>query len=179
MCLVLQGEILEVYYTLKQVHHLKDKDFTIALSDGRGGVRGTVNGVMRLCGVGGLNLSGSASYGGIVGRKLEMKAGNNVPVSFDNQGLGGFTSMPVGNATYMHYADGSKADYIPKSHKNTLTLLINEHYHLPQLGAIIFLTSMGFYQISFANQDGSMIDKNNTRTFSVGLEISWGRDNRE
>lgn len=176
---VLQGEILEVYYTLKQVHHLKDKAFTIALSDGRGGMRGTVNGVMRLCGVGGLNIGGSANYGEIVGLKLDTGAGNNVFVSFDNQLLGGITEQPQGNPTYMHYAYGGKENYVPKTYKRTLYLTISEYYHLPQLGAIIFLTSMGFYQINFANQDGSMIDKNNTRTFTIGLEISWGRDNRE
>lgn len=176
---VLQGETLEVYYTMKQVYHLKDKAFTIALSDGRGGVRGTVNGVMRLCGVGGLNLGGNASYGGIVGMKLNVGAGNNAPASFNGQTLGKVTEKPTSTPTYLHSARGSKGNYITQSYKNTVTLLITESYNLPQIGAIMFLTTMGFYQISFANQDGSMIDKNRTRTFSVTLEISWGRDNRE
>lgn len=176
---VLQGEILEVYYTLKQVHHLKDKEFRIALSDGRGGQRGNVDCLMRLCGVGGLNIGGSASYGGIVGNKLKAEAGNNSHVAFDSQTLGKVTEQPQGAPTYVHYASSSKADYVPRSYKNTLTLTISEYYDLTQLGAIIFLTTMGFYQISFSNEgDNSMIDKNNKRTFSITLEISWGRDER-
>lgn len=176
---VLQGEILEIFYTLKQVYHLQDKQFKIALSNGRGGQRGNVDCLMRLCGVGGLNIGGSASYGGIVGNKLKAEAGNNSHVAFDSQTLGKVTEQPQGTPTYVHYASSSKADYVPRSYKNTLTLTITEHYDLTQLGAIIFLTTMGFYQISFSNEgDNSMIDKNNKRTFSITLEISWGRDER-
>lgn len=129
--------------------------------------------------VGGLNLGGNASYGGIVGMKLNVGAGNNAPASFNGQTLGKVTEKPTSTATYLHSARGSKGNYIAQSYKNTVTLLITESYNLPQIGVIMFLTTMGFYQISFANQDGSMIDKNRTRTFSVTLEISWGRDNRE
>lgn len=176
---VLEGEILEVYYTLKQVFHLQDKTEKIPLSDGRGGTRGTATCLMRLCGVGGLNIGGSAGYGTCVGLKLEGGAGNNAPVAFDNQTLGNVKEQPTGSPTYLHYAWASKAEYRQKSHKRQITYFISEYYNLPQLGAVILLSTMGFYQISFTNDDGSMIDKNNTRSFSITLEISWGRDNRE
>lgn len=174
---VLQGETLEVYYTMKQVYHLKDKAFTIALSDGRGGVRGTVNGVMRLCGVGGLNLGGNADYGRNVGSKLNGVLWNNDNIAYNTQQLGQVTGEPKGNKTHL-YSRTQNGNYQARSHKGTKTITIDERNNLPQLGALVIFTTMGFYQISFANQDGSMIDKNRTRTFSVTLEISWGRDER-
>lgn len=175
---VLQGETLEIFYTLKQVYHLKDKEFAIALSDGRGGVRGTVNGVMRLCGVSGLHLGGSADYGRNVGSKLNNEWWNNSHIAYNTQQLGQVNGEPKGNRTYL-YSGTQNGNYQARSYKGTKTITIDERNNLTQLGALVIFTTMGFYQISFSNEgDNSMINKNNKRTFSITLEISWGRDER-
>lgn len=180
---VLQGEVLEVYYTLKMVYHLQEKETRIALSDGRGGTRGFVKTVHKLAGVGGANIGGSADYAFIVGYPLIFGShGNNPTGIWEEPTLGTFQSTPIGQfAAYLMngrvYA-GQK-DYVSKSYKKSLYLEISEDYDLPKIGALIFYTTMGFYQISFANEsDNSPINKDRTRTFRVELEISWGRDER-
>lgn len=182
---VLQGEVLEVYYTLKMVYRLQEKETRIALSDGRGGTRGFVKSNIKLAGVGGTNIGGSANYGFIVGFPLIPSSLGNNPVGiWEEPTLGTFQATPTGKLA-MYLMNGGRVytgqkDYVSKSYKKNLYMEISEDYNIPKLGALIFYSTMGFYQISFANEsDNSPIDKNRTRTFRVELEISWGRDNRE
>lgn len=181
---VLQGEVLEVYYTLKMTYHLKEKETRIALSDGRGGTKGFVKCHLKLAGVGGTNIGGSANYGFIVGFPLVPSSHGNNPVGiWEEPILGTFQATPTGKfARYLNNGGrvytGQK-DYVSKSYKKSLYMEISEDFDLPKIGALIFYTTMGFYQISFANEsDNSPIDKNRTRTFRVELEISWSRDSR-
>lgn len=174
---VLDGEVLEVYYTIKQVYHLIDKEVRLPLSDGRGGQRGFVRCLMRLCSVGTSSYT-SVSYGTMVGQKLNWYPSQNFSV-FNSQVLGVITGIPQGRRSSSGYYTIAKGNYIAQSCKNTLTLTMADTFDFPELGAMMFISTMGMYQISFTNDDGSMIDKNRTRTFSITLEFSWGRDNRE
>lgn len=178
---VLQGEILEVYYTLKQVFRLQDKQFRLALSDGRGGTRGFVNCTMRLCGVGMPIVYESLGYGKLVGAKADGGVGNITSIVFAHQDLAQVTAIPnrVTNQITKGTAPVTKSDYQIKSFKRVVNFLIPENYNLPKLGLMVLPTTMGFYQVSFSNEnDNTMIDKNNTRTFSIGIELTWSRDNR-
>lgn len=174
---VLDGEILEVYYTIKQVYHLVDKEVRLPLLDGRGGQRGFVRCLMRLCSVG-TSSNTSASYGAMVGQKLNWYSGHNFSV-FNSQVLGAIAGIPQGRRSSSSSYTIAKGNYIAQSCKNTLTLTIADTFDSPELGAMMFVSTMGMYQISFTNDDGSMIDKNRTRTFSITLEFSWGRDERK
>lgn len=175
---VLPGEVLEVFYTIKQVFHLQDKTFQLNLSDGRGGTRGIVNCVMRLSNVGGSYVNWDFSYGSHVGKKARLEVSSGVVYTYNSQELSNVKGEPKGRFYYVDRCREIAGAYQSGTYKKSSTLLISEYHNLTKIGAILIPSTMGLYQISFADEHGEMLKKSNAQTFSITLEFSWGRDER-
>ena len=169
---VLSGEILEVYYKLWAVYDTTDKTGTINLLDGVGGST-PYNYVLRMAGVGGADMGGSANYGGVIGLLLQAGAGNNSPVTYRGE-LG--TSFTVPNNSLQYVNGGYTQEYQPISNKRTAVWDFDINTTNGDIRSFLFLTSMGFYQIRFGSvADDSPITKTDTQTLTIPIEVSWGR----
>ncbi len=169
---VLSGEVLEIYYKLWAVYDTTDKTGTINLLDGVGGST-PYNYVLRMAGVGGANLAGSANYGRVIGLFLQAGAGNNTPVTYRGE-LGTVKEVPINllqdvNGGYMQ-------EYQPFSNKRTAVWDFDMNTTNGDIRSFLFFTSMGFYQIRFGSvADDSPITKTDMQTLSIPIEVSWGR----
>lgn len=170
---VLSGEILDVYYTINQVFYLRDVVGVVNLSDGRGGSRGTINYIMRLARVG---VGNYANYVGDIFKDAVTYSHHRV---FENQTLGTVQATPSGasksiTSGFSHTLDA----YITGSYKRKLTINLSVNDDYPVIGSMVLITTMGFYQVSLAREDGGTIGKTTEQTFSITLEVSWARDAR-
>lgn len=169
---VLSGELLDVYYKLWAVYDTTDKTGTINLLDGVGGST-PYNYVLRMAGVGGANIGGSANYGGIIGFSFKAGAGNNNPFTYTGE-LGTVKEQPKDSLQYVN--NGSMQKYQPISNKRTAVWDFGINTTNGAIRSFLFLTTMGFYQIRFGSvANDSPITKTNTQTLSIPIEVSWGR----
>ena len=173
---VLSGEVLEIHYKLWIVYDVTDKTGTLNLLDGVGGST-AYNYIARLAGVGGTNIGGSATYGNAtVGLTLSEGAGNNSH-SVANGGIGAITGAPTGTESeYISSSSVSTATYISRSYKRQITWSLSTSQANFAIRSVLFYTKMGFWQIRFGSvANDSPIDKTNTQTLTIPIEISWGR----
>ena len=169
---VLSGEILDIYYKLWAVYDTTDKTGTINLLDGVGG-RTPYNYVLRMAGVGGANIGGSANYGSVIGFSLRVGAGNNSPATYMGE-LGTVKETP--KALLKDVNGGYGQEYQPISNKRTAVWDFDINTTNGDIRSFLFLTSMGFYQIRFGSvADDSPITKTDIQTLSIPIEVSWGR----
>ena len=169
---VLSGEILEIYYKLWAVYDTTDKTGTINLLDGVGGST-PYNYVLRMAGVGGANIGGSANYGSVIGLLLRAGAGNSSPVTYSGE-LGTVKEIPINSLQYVN--GGYMQEYQPTSNKRTAVWDFDINTTNGAIRSFLFFTSMGFYQIRFGSvADDSPIVKTDTQTLTIPVEVSWGR----
>lgn len=170
---VLSGEILDIYYKLWRITDLTDKNTTLNVLDGVGGIV-AYNVITRPSYIGFNN--GPYDYAnksiGIpaayrMGGSLNL-AGDTGELTATNSTFNSVNSSNVSSITWSPYILGSyKRQLTAKATVNELNLNIRR-----------FQIQIGFGDFQFRVgkvSDDSPIVKTNTQTLTIPIEISWGR----
>lgn len=168
---VLEGEVLELYYRLWQVHDLKDVTGVIEASiDGN---KVPYNYIVRRAGVGGANIGGSWTYRSSVG-SVYWLAGNNSRVTAWSGDIGSITGMPGGRGGWSLGSSYHRSDL--GVYEATIDISADITTFSGDLRSLLVITGLGAYQIRFGSVDGDLpISKSDKEVLKFGLSISWGR----
>ena len=161
---VLSGEVLEIYYRLWAVYDTTDKTGQVNLLDGVGGSI-AYNYKIRLSQV------GNSNY---------VNFYHAVPIKNDTGSLSLFESdltsintMPTGGLNYN--LTGFLSNYNLGSYKIIWTTILNMPQGNGKIRSAVF-EGLGNFQIRFGSvADDSPINKTNTQTLAIPIEISLGR----
>ena len=170
---VLSGEILDIYYKLWRITDLTDKNTTLNVLDGVGGVV-AYNVITRPSHIG-FN-SGTYDYANkVIGIPAANRMGSALNVNGDtgeltiaNSAFNPVNSSGVSSITWSPYVAGS--------YKRQLTANATVNYL--NLNIRRFQVQIGFGDFQFRVgkvSDDSPLVKNNTQTLSIPIEVSWGR----
>lgn len=162
---VLSGEILEVYYKLWAVFDTTDKTGTFNLLDGVGGSV-PYNFTVRLASVGnnGYHPIGSAT-----------SSSTNKYQTFYTGDLSAITSTPS-SSLYDISSGVTLSNYTNGSYKRIVTLPIAVANANGNIRTLVFNSGIGRWQIRFGSvANDHPINKTNTKTLTIPIEISWGR----
>ena len=163
---VLSGEILEIYYKLWAVYDTTDKTGTLNLLDGVGGSI-AYNWKVRLALV-----TDNLSYTSKLGYVLNYVS--NRFTTFNTGDLTAITTSPSGSGSNF-YSDNLKP-YVANSYKRVIEIPLTVSEENKAIRSYTLSTSMGTYQIRFGSvANDSPINKTNTQTLSILVEVSWGR----
>ena len=164
---VLSGEILEIYYKLWAVFDTTDKTGQINLLDGVGGSV-AYNYKCRIANV------GNALYAEIA-RYISFAANDNSAyLYYNNEDITTIGSMPSGApATVSSYTVNP---YNAGDYKKTYNLTYGIDRANGKVRTLIPRMIGMMWQIRFGSvANDSPIDKTNTQTLTIPIEISWGR----
>ena len=163
---VLSGETLEIYYKLWAVYDTTDKTGTINLLDGVGGSV-AYNWKVRLAMV-----ADYSSYAYQLGYALSYGYGRWT--TFNTGDLTAITTSPSGGGSSFR-SDNFKT-YVANSHKRVIEIPLTVSEENKAIRSYTLSTTMGTYQIRFGSvANDSPINKTNTQTLSIPVEVSWGR----
>ena len=167
---VLSGEVLQIYYKIWFVMDVSDKDYTVNLLDGVGGIQsykckirpayvGTAAYVQNWSSIG-WNLN-------YVGDDYSIKTG--WVASTD---LGSINNTINSESKVYPSASG----YVAGSYKLNVTYSAGINVANIPIRSLAIMTSMGSYQVRFGSvANDSPITKTNTQTLSIPIKFSWGR----
>ena len=163
---VLSGEILEIYYKLWAVYDTTDKTGTLNLLDGVGGSI-AYNWKVRLALV-----TDNLSYTSRLGYVLTFVS--NRFTTFNTGDLTAITTSPSGSE--LNFLSDNLKPYVANSYKRVIETPLTVSEENKAIRSYTLSTSMGTYQIRFGSvANDSPINKTNTQTLSIPVEVSWGR----
>ena len=170
---VLSGETLDIYYKLWRITDLTDKNTTLNVLDGVGG--SVAYKVITRPSCVGFN-NGAYDYANkVIGIPVAYRMGGSLNVGADTGELTNadttFNAVNGGNVSSIAWSP-----YVSGSYKRQLTA----NATVDQLNISIrrFQVQIGFgdfqFRVGKASDDSPLV-KNNTKTLSIPIEISWAR----
>ena len=165
---VLPGELLSVYYKIWFVFDLTDKTGTINLLDGVGGST-ALNYKTRPASVG-ISQYYSDFY---LLTRVEILTAYNDSI---HASAGDLKDIKTSGNWGVKCTSYTPSPYITGAYKRTIEALFDINTANQLIRTINVITTMGSYQIRFGSvADDSPINKTNTQTLTIPIEVSWGR----